>query len=79
MSITPITPVDLSRAEYLNAVDAATHYRFPSVAAFRQWTYRHGIVPCRAGRSVRYLKVDLDNQLQGNRRAVLRSRALRSA
>lgn len=74
-----IARLDGADSPYLTSEEAAVHCRYRTVDAFRTWARRRGIVPCRDGRRLLWLKVDLDNRLQSNRRAVLRSRALRSA
>lgn len=45
---------------WLTAAHAAEYLDFPTVKAFRLWTYRHGIKAGRVGRALRYLRADLD-------------------
>lgn len=75
-----MTTPDLAAQTYLTTAEAATYLRYRSVKTFESYAKRVGLVPCRDGRRRLWLRVDLDNRHQGNRRAVLRSRgALRSA
>lgn len=60
----PQPPLDLSRQTYLS-VDQATQYLcFPSRNAFRLWAGRHGIPKCRRGRTLLFLRRDLDEAVQ---------------
>lgn len=50
---------------YLTTEEARDYLRFPTVAALRMWAHRHNVPRLKRGRTVLFLRRDLDDVVQG--------------
>jgi hypothetical protein len=72
---TASSPVDLATQTYLSVDEALAYLRFRTRKALYAWADRQRIPKCRRGRTLLFLRRDLDEALQG----LQTSRALRLA
>jgi hypothetical protein len=65
----PFDPDVLARQTYLTVAEATIYLRFGSRMALYHWIARTRIPRCRRGRTLLFLRRDLDDAVQGNSRA----------